>query len=47
MNGEEVPRLQGKLFGRLKAGAEAAFNDVLQGIEEWIWELDGEGGWIL
>eukprot|EP00930_Biecheleria_cincta_P055230 TRINITY_DN41574_c0_g1_i1.p1 TRINITY_DN41574_c0_g1~~TRINITY_DN41574_c0_g1_i1.p1 ORF type:complete len:790 (-),score=134.93 TRINITY_DN41574_c0_g1_i1:214-2583(-) len=29
--GELVPRLQGKLAGRLK------------GIEEWIWELDGEG----
>ncbi|CAK9074040.1 unnamed protein product [Durusdinium trenchii] len=31
VKGEKVPRLQGKLFGRLK------------GIEEWIWELDGEG----
>lgn len=29
--GERVPRLQGKLAGRLK------------GIEEWIWELNGEG----
>lgn len=31
VKGEPVPRLQGKLFGRLK------------GIEEWLWELDGEG----
>jgi len=31
VKGESVPRLQGKLFGRLK------------GIEEWLWELDGEG----
>mmetsp|Transcript_45667 Transcript_45667/g.127071 ORF Transcript_45667/g.127071 Transcript_45667/m.127071 type:complete len:387 (-) Transcript_45667:81-1241(-) len=28
---EAVPRLQGKLFGRLR------------GIDEWLWELDGEG----
>lgn len=31
VTGEKVPRLQGKLWGRLK------------GIEEWIWELDGTG----
>ncbi|CAE8601070.1 unnamed protein product, partial [Polarella glacialis] len=31
VKGEAVPRVQGKLSGRLK------------GIEEWIWELDGEG----
>lgn len=31
VDGEKVPRLQGKLFGRLK------------GLDEWLWELDGEG----
>jgi len=31
INGERLPRLQGKLFGRLK------------GLDEWLWELDGDG----
>lgn len=31
IKGEQVPRLQGKLFGRLK------------GLDEWLWELDGAG----
>jgi len=31
IRGEAVPRLQGKLFGRLR------------GLDEWLWELDGEG----